>query len=258
MKFCKPILITLCIVAFEYVIFITFLNVYEGKMNELEGQTDYYHYLFSGVNFSSIIAYLIALILFFRRGLISSITEIKRAKFSGSLVLYSFVGGIGVYLLSLPLYEVDLWLKTPEANVLDHDITSPEFFAAVWINLLIMPLLKEGIYRKFFLSALTKYYSNSTAILISTICFVFYYYVTHDFILCVVPLSIITSLIYLRTNSILYPVIIHFIYLFLVEITDTFAVDPIGAFPSYTIAILVLSLIGTGLIWPFFKHQRKN
>lgn len=245
MKFLQPVLITIGIIGFELTFFFVAYSIYENELETLRGQIEYYHILYNISILSSLGGYFLSLVLFTKKEFNESIQELKKTKVNSNLLLTSFLAGIGAYLMSLQLIEIDHWLIPVENDDEGFEITSPEFFPIIWVSVIIKPIIKELIYRRFFITDLLKSYSDVMAISVSTICFCLYHYVTHNLFFCFIPTSITASLVFIRTKKIIYPIAIHFLYLLIVELADTFSFYLTDEVPVNSYIVFLIGIVMT-------------
>ncbi|MFB9053601.1 lysostaphin resistance A-like protein [Formosa undariae] len=219
----KAILLTLFLILVFTITQLAFgLLVYK---TELVSESYQIHYGIT-IGLSFIIGYLVTFRIFWKPSFrINKSLNLKKIDFK--LIPYLILIVIGLQLLDRPFWDLERIWNFINYSEFQADISSfGGFRPALLYNtitiLIISPIFEELFFRKFLLQNLLQKNSKLIGILFSSLCFAIIHIETPLNLVPTFIFGIISGLIFIKTNRIIYSIILHFLVNLMVQILYVF------------------------------------
>jgi len=204
---------------------------------------------------SYVMAYLLIFKLFWKPK--SNIKEgLNFTNFEMKFLPYLVFIAIGLQLLDRPFWHLipdwnyisDLSLGTGKNSFNGFD--SFYFYNAL-STLIIAPIFEELFFRKFLLSKLLQKNNQKIGILVSSLCFAIIHIETPSNLIPTFIFGIISSLIFIKTKSITYSIILHFLFNLLIQIlfVTNLSINEWFLDLKFNFMYWILFLIGIGITY---------
>ncbi|WP_456460327.1 CPBP family intramembrane glutamic endopeptidase [Reichenbachiella sp.] len=245
MKFHKPLLTTGVLLVLEILTFQVFLLLYDELLIKLEGTPEFFHYAINGDVISIIVAYLIFIFIYQNKFEFSKQLEGWSNVNPRSIALL-VLAAFGGYMVANLLLKVDFSL-IDTTNKIFSASKEPVFYPMVWLTIVFSSIFQEVLFRKYFLIGLKQRYSVLAAIFISGACYFLYQLFSYEEAIGTIPLSIITALVFIRTNKIQYSIIINFTFFSILELVDIFNIS-LHKIINFPFSGVFVALVGLFLV----------
>ena len=252
MTILKSILLTLLLIVVFSITQIGF--AFLVSQTDLVSENLENHYGFT-IIISFLIAYLTVIFIFWRPTLkFNEVFDIKYYSFK--IIAYLLVIVFGLQLLGRPFWDTGKIWDFFQYSKFENDIglfegITPAFYYRTFIILIISPIFEELFFRQFLLKKLIEKNSKKLAIIISSICFAIIHIETPYNLIPSFIFGLISSIIFLKTNKIIYSIILHFLVNLLVQILYVFD-NPFDRWflnLNFDLIYWIIFLIGAGITY---------
>lgn len=178
----------------------------------------------------NIISFILAYLVIFKYFWINK-PNIKRiCDFKGfnlKYIPYLILIVFGLQLIDRPFWDINkIWnyITISEFNteIRYFNGYTPAFIYGSFTSLIVSPIFEELFYRKFLLSELMQRNKKLTSIIVSSLCFSIAHIETPLNLIPTFIFGVISSLIFIKTNKIIYSILLHFMMNLLIRILDVF------------------------------------